>query len=456
MMERRYLKRLVEWNESVNRKPLIVWGARQVGKTYLIKDIFAERYFPGKYIYIDCREESEFCRYCETHTKASEIIEYLSLDKGITIDSSILLIFDEVQECPSIITLMKYMCQNHREIPVIVTGSMVRIRIKRKNRGPQQNEFLFPVGKIDEMTIYPMSFGEYLYNRNKMMYDKVVECYRSRIPMESAFHSMAMDYFYEFLLIGGMPESVSVYLDTGSLNESRKVLKALYGNYLADMELYQASPESIIRTRAIFSNICTFLNRESENFSPSIVEKGAKNRDMRSPIDWLREAHVIYISNKVEGHVTFPLMGSNGTFRIYLADMGMFSYQSGINPTRFITGDGRDTLSGVFYENYAATELGSKGIPLFHWCGKGDSEFEFILEDDGFAIPVDVKKKKGPLNSLGKFRDNNRFKYAVKVSRNNYGFDETTGILTIPFYQLFLFAEDMADDRIPESLFNER
>ena len=443
-MERRSLKDLVEWNESINRKPLIVWGARQVGKTYLIKDIFAERYYHGKYIYIDCAQESEFCRYCETHNKASEIIEYLSLYKGVTIDSSTLLIFDEVQECLPVITLLKYMCQDYHEIPIIATGSMVRIRIKRKKRGSNQKGFLFPVGKIDEMTLYPMSFGEYLYNRNRLMYDKVVECYRGKIPMENSIHLLAMDMFYEYLLIGGMPESVSAYLETNNLNESRKVLKALYSNYLSDMDLYQASPESIIRARAIFSNICAFLNRESENFSPSIIEKGLRNRDMRSPIDWLKEAHIIYISNKIEGHITFPLIDSNSTFRIFLADMGMFSYQSGINPVRFITGDGRDSLSGIFYENYAATEFGSRGIPLFYWRGKGNSEFEFILEDGGFAIPVDVKRKKGSMNSLGRFRDNNRFKYAVKVSRNNYGFDENTGTLTIPFYQLFLFADDIA------------
>jgi len=454
MLERRCIQDLEKWNGSNNRKPLMVWGARQVGKTYLVKDIFAERHYRGRYVYIDCREEREFCRYCETHTRVSDVLEYISLDKGVSLDSSTLLIFDEVQECPAVITLMKYLCQDRREIPVIVTGSMVRIRIKRKKRGPKQEEFLFPVGKIDEITLYPMSFDEYLYNRNRPLYDQVVECYRSKVPMKDDFHSMALDAFYEYLLVGGMPESVSAYLESGNLNESRKVLKSLYGNYLLDMDLYQASPESVIRSRAIFSNICSFLNRESKNFSPSMVESGARNRDMRSPLDWLKEAHMIYISNKVEGHITFPLTGSDDNFRIYLADAGMFSYQSGVNPVRFITGDGRDALSGVFYENFVAEELGSRGVPLFYWCGKGSSEFEFILEDDGFGIPVEVKRKKGPPSSLGRFRDINRFKYAVKVSRNNYGYDETTGTLTIPFYQLFLFADEIADDSIPEDLFH--
>ena len=449
-MDRRCLKDLIRWNSSADRKPLLVWGARQVGKTYLVKDIFAERFYPGRYIYIDCHEEQAFCRFCETHPKSKDVLEYISLDRGVTVDSSTLLIFDEVQECLPVVTLMKYMCQDHRDIPMIVTGSMVRIRIKRKKRGPEQKGFLFPVGKIDEITVYPMSFDEYLYNRNRKMYDRIIETYGNGEPMEQPFHEMAMGIFYEYLLIGGMPESVSAYLRTGSLNESRRVLKTLYGNYLADMDLYQASPESIIRARAIFSNICVFLNRESKNFSPSLIEKGTRNRDMRSPLDWLKEAHVIYTSDRVEGRVTFPMTASAGTFRIYLADMGMFSYQSGVNPTEFITGDGRESLSGVFYENFAAEELGSRGIPLFYWTGKNGSEFEFILKDGGYAVPLDVKKTHGKLNSLGRFREHNSFGYAVKVSGNNYGFDERTGILTIPFYELFLLADRIADDTSSE------
>jgi predicted AAA+ superfamily ATPase len=286
------------------------------------------------------------------------------------------------------------------------------------------------------------------------MYEKIVEAYHSKSPMAQPFHDMAMKMFYEYLLVGGMPEAVSTYLETGSLNESRKVLKVLYGNYLADMDLYQASSESIIRSRAIFSNICNFLNKESKNFTPSLVEKGTKTRDMRSPIDWLKEAHVIYTSQKVDGRVVFPITESEGPFRIYLSDMGMFSYQSGINPVSFITGDGRDSLSGIFYENFAAEELGSRGIPLFYWSGKAKAEFEFILNDNGFAIPLDVKRTKGSLSSLRKFREHNRFSYAVKVSRNNYGFDNDTGTLTIPFYELFLFADQITNDRIPDGIFS--
>jgi predicted AAA+ superfamily ATPase len=178
-----------------------------------------------------------------------------------------------------------------------------------------------------------------------------------------------------------------------------------------------------------------------------LVEKGPRTRDLRSPLDWLSEAHVVNIAKQLDEHVSFPLMEKEGLFRIYLGDVGMFTFQSNVNPVSFVSEDGRNTLSGIFYENFVAEELTSRGFPLFYWRGKGDSEFEFILDHGGYAIPVDVKKRKGPLRSLDRFMEHNRFDYAVKVSGNNYGFDESRRILTIPFYQFFLYMDGLLEER---------
>ena len=445
-MERRYLKNLIDWKDEDDRKPLMVWGARQCGKTYLIRDIFADRYFNGKHVYIDCNQEPEFVEFCNDHPRPKDVIDYISLKWKMDIDDSTLIIFDEVQECPAIITMLKYFCQEFREIPIIATGSMVRIKIKRKKRGRGDKEFFFPVGKINELTITPMSFDEYLYNRNKRLYDLVVKKYGDEEPLDDAYHTLAMDTLYEYLLIGGMPEAVDVFLRTENYLRSREKIVELYNNYLNDMELYQASPESIVRSRRIFKTIYEQLNKTSKNFSPSLVEKGARTRDMRSALDWLAEARIINISRMVTDHVTSPLTADEDSlFRIYLNDIGMFSYQSEINPALFLSDKGRDSLTGIFFENYAAEELNARGIPLFYWCGKGGSEFEFVFNRYGTIIPMDVKKKKGPLTSLNRFKEQNKLDYAVKVSSNNYGFDETNRILTIPLYQLFLFADQMAD-----------
>lgn len=437
-MYRKYLEDLIEWKNDEYRKPLICWGARQVGKTYLIKEIFAKEFYPNKYIYIDCRVEQKFVNYCNNHVNAREIIEYLSLDKDMIIDKDTLLIFDEAQECLPIITLMKYFCQEFREIPVIVSGSMVRIKLKRENnkRGNSEGgKFLFPVGKINQLTIYPMNFEEFLLNRNKQLYDNLLNSYENNNVCSDLVHSKAMEVFYEYLLIGGMPEAVQMFLETGSYQRAKNTLTELYDNYLADMDLYQASPESLVRTKKIFENIYTQLNKENKNFKASLIEKDAKGRDLRSPIEWLSLAYLVNKASLIKETVTIPLIDSDESlYKIYLSDIGIFSYQSKINGTTFIDKNVRNSLSGIFYENYVACELARGGYKLFYWKGKGDSEFEFIIEYDSTVIPIDVKKSKGRLDSLEKFKNHNKLFMAIKISENKYGYDKTNKILTIPFY----------------------
>ncbi len=439
-MYRKYINNLVNWLNSDRRKPLMVWGARQVGKTTLIKDIFAEQYFKDKYIYIDCRTNHAFVDYCMNHVNAKEIINYLELENDIVIDKNVLLIFDEAQECLPIITLMKYFCQDYQEVPIIVTGSMVRIKIQRETRkrgNGINNQFLFPVGKINQLTIYPMNFEEFLINRNKSLYEKLINSFNKGEKCDDLVHSKAIEIFYEYLLVGGMPEAVDVFLKTKDFQQSREVLKELYDNYLSDMELYQASPESIIRAKTIFGSIFTQLNKESKNFKSSLIESGSRNRDMRSPIDWLTLAYIVNKSSLVKETVTIPLIDTEESlYRLYLSDIGLFSYQSRVNPTTFIDKSSRNSLSGIFFENYVAIELVNAGYKLFYWKGKGNSEFEFIIEYDSNIIPIDVKKSKGSLDSLDKYKNHNKLFIAVKISENKLGYDESSKILTVPFYNV--------------------
>lgn len=440
-MYRKYINNLIEWKNNKAKKPLIVWGARQVGKTYLIKNIFAEKYFKNNYIYVDCRLDNDFVNYCKTHLDPKDIINYLSLDKNKVIDENVLLIFDEVQECLPIITALKYFNQDYPEIPVIATGSMVRIKIKRINK---KNEFLFPIGKINQLTIYPMNFEEFLYNRNNLLYNHLITYFADKKEIEEMVHEKLINCFYEYLLIGGMPEVVDTFIETNSYQKSIEVLKELYDNYLADMELYQASPESIIRAKKVFENIYVQLNKETKNFKSSLIEKKFKSRDLMSPIDWLTTTFLVNKSKLLKEKVTIPLIDSDESlYRLYLSDIGMFSYQSGINAKTFISKDGQNSLSGIFFENYVATELINNGYKLFYWKGKNNSEFEFLIQIGNNIVPIDVKKGKGKLNSLDKYKEHNKLDYVIKVSSNKYGYDEKTKILTIPFYSLFLVLKEV-------------
>lgn len=447
-MQRNSLQKLIEWNNDKDRKPMIVWGARQVGKTYLIKDIFAETFYKDSYIYVDCKKEDEIRNFCMKTVNASKIIEYISLYFGKEITDNILLIFDEVQECPNIVSSLKYFCQDFRDIPVIATGSMVRIKIQREIRkrgNTHTDKFLFPVGKINQMTVYPMTFDEFLMNSNHILYKKIKDTYIAKEPLTAEIHEMAMDYVYKYLLVGGMPEAVDAYINSNNFLKSREILKVLYDNYLSDMELYQASQESVLRSRKIYQNIYKELNKESKNFSPGLIETNTRIRDYATSIQWLTFAHVVNQSFQLKEHISLPLIQDNDSnFRLFLGDIGMFSYQSGVNAASFISSERENTLSGIFFENFVASELIAKGNKLFYWRGKNSSELEFIIESDNKLYPIDVKKGKGSLNSIEKFSNHNKYEIAIKVSKNNFGYNKEKKILTIPFYFFSFVADDFS------------
>ncbi len=453
-MKRNAMQKLIDWNNSKKRKPLIVWGARQVGKTYLVRDLFAETIYCGNYIYIDCKIEDEIRNFCTETANPAKIIEYISLFKGKKITENTLLIFDEVQECPNIVSSLKYFCQDYRQMPLIATGSMVRIKIQRETnkRGVSHSgKFLFPVGKINQLTIYPMTFDEYLMNSNEAMYEIVKGAYEKKTPLDAKIHELVLDQLYRYLLVGGMPEAVETFIDTGDLMESREILQTLYDNYLSDMELYQASKEAVLRSRTLFANIYRELNKESKNFSPGLIESKSKTRDFATSIQWLTMAHIVNQSFQLKEHITLPLIAdSESCFRLFLGDIGMFSYQSGINAASFVSSERENTLSGIFYENFVANELTAKGHSLYYWRGKASAELEFIVESDNHLYPIDVKKGRGTLNSLEKFANHNKFQYAIKVSKNNFGYDSAQRIMTIPFYFMPFVAEDLKNGNMWE------
>ena len=424
-------------------------GSKAGWKTYLAKELFAEKYYKSSYIYIDCKKEDEIREFCSNTANAEKIIEYISLRKGKQINKKTLLIFDEVQECPNIISALKYFCQDYREIPVIATGSMVRIKLQRethKRGSKENNKFLFPVGKINQITIYPMTFDEFLMNSNKMLYDTIKNAYESKHLLDFQIHELAMEQVYKYLLVGGMPEAVEAYIDDGNLLEAREILKVLYDNYLSDMELYQASQEAVLRSRLLFQNIYRELNKESKNFSPGLIEEKSKTRDYATSVQWLTMAHIVNQSFQLKEHITTPLMpDSESNFRLFLGDIGMFSYQSGINAASFVSNERDNTLSGIFFENFVANELIAKEHKLFYWRGKLSSELEFIIESNNKLYPIDVKKGRGTLNSLEKFSNHNKFEYAIKVSKNNYGYNPDQKLLTIPFYFIPFVAQDLAN-----------
>lgn len=448
-MERTYLDKILSWYQNKDgRKPLVIWGARQIGKTYLIKDMFAKN-FTKDYVYIDLKKDQRAAEYFNETVNDENYLRFIESNYGKVISEECPLIIDEAQTVPNVLTSLKYFNQDHPELPVIVTGSMVRLSLQRANKASGES-VMFPVGKINSLSMYPMGFEEYLLNANKPLLNRIKEAYYDRTkPLEKYEHELALDLLHEFLCIGGLPEVVDSFLKNHSYVEAKEILNELYENYIADMSLYNISDEMILKTRNIYKNIFAQLNKENKNFKIASIERGKSNRDYFGAYEWLDLAHVIYRSKRKEGKVTSPLLEEEGgLFRLYLFDCGLFTTGSHTLQSNFLFKENRDELSGVFYESYVADEFASKGIPLYYWTGKQQHEFEFIVDINGDICPIDVKKNKGSLNSLKDFREHNKKTTAIKISSNQLGYNEENDILTIPLYMAFLLADDIIQGKL--------
>ena len=431
-------KELDLWYKSSNRKPLIVWGARQVGKTYILLDLFAKRF--KDYVYIDLMKDEDSRNFFNTTIDPKKYLDYIETRFAKRISNDCPLIFDEIESCLNVISSLKYFEQDYKNLPVIATGSLVRISIKENEN---KDNFIFPVGKIDSMDIFPFTFDEYLFNVNEKLYKKIIECFNDRKKMEDYEHELAFEYLNKYLSIGGMPEALDVFIKTESYVEAVKVIDSIYDNYISDMDQYNVSNETILKTRNVYRNIYRQLNKENKNFKITNIDKGKSNRDYLNAYEWLDLARIVYRNNKLDDKISLPLVEKNnsGLFRMYLSDVGIFTNQSNVNRADFFVKDNRNKLSGIFYENYVACEFVAKGIKLFYWCGRNKNEFEFVVEKNGEIIPIDVKKGRGRLNSLENFRELNKNELAIKISSNNFGYDETNNILTVPLYAAFEVAK---------------
>ena len=451
-MERKYLKDLIEWNEDPMRKPLMIWGARQVGKSYLVEELFAKVYYKGRYLKIDLSDETDFVEFAEKNSNLAKVLEYIEFHYGFKPDKDHLLFFDEAQECPSIVEMMKHFCEKRRDIPLIVSGSLVRLRIHRDSKKTNKR-FLFPVGKINQLYLFPMTFDEFLYAYSRRKYDYIKRCYETKESIDPIIHNEMMDVFRTYMFVGGMPEAVATFIanEADKMKAYRRTSKKIgeiYADYLADMGLYQTSTESIVRSRLIYGDIYRQLSKENENFKVSLTIEGAKNRDLTNPFFWLTSANVMLQSWCLKEKVTLPLTREEDSlFRVYLSDVGMFAYQSGLEYREFLI-DKENSFSGIFYENYLATELAARRIGLFYWKGKRECELEFVVGHNGVAIPFDVKKTRGSLHSLNEFRTHNKKGLAIKVSANHYGYDKDQMLLTLPFYYVPFFLDDLQEGEI--------
>jgi predicted AAA+ superfamily ATPase len=428
-MERALYKQLLAWKSPDNRKPLLLQGARQVGKTYLLKE-FAKREYTDC-AYFNFEQNPELGTLFESSLNPGMLIESLSAFIGRKIEpGSTLIFFDEIQVFSRAITSLKYFCEQAPEYHVVSAGSLLGVSVG-KSAG-------FPVGKVNFMTLYPMSFFEYLAAMGENMLLKLIEEKKPSEPLPEVFHKKLTRLFKYYLYIGGMPEAVQNYITHKDIKSVRRIQKDILNAYERDFSKY-SSPSEAIRVSEIWRSIPAQLARENKKFKYSDVKKGGRASRFESAIEWLRKAGLIYTTKNIKTP-KLPLTGyvDHGKFKIYMLDSGLLGAMLNA-PSQVIILEDKlfSEYNGAFMENYVAGELiavlGSDEI--FYWTSKSEAEVDFILSIDGTILPLEVKSGLSRrTKSLRLYADKYSPQKVFRTSPRN--FTEDGDLINIPLYAI--------------------
>lgn len=428
-MERKIYNELLAWKEGLDRKPLILQGARQVGKTYIVN------YFAGKEysnsIYCNFEKDQGLHDFFKD-LNPTTIIKKLSLYKRKEIfPKNTLIIFDEIQACPEALTSLKYFNEEANNYHIIALGSLLGVSV---NRG----HFSFPVGKVQFMTLYPLDFEEYLMARGeKELIDLICECYENNTPLDTAFHERALDYYKEYLFVGGMPEVVEEYGKNHNPELVRIIQQTIIESYQSDMGKYNKQSE-IPKTRIVYKNISTQLAKENKKFQYKNIKQGGRASEFEDAIEWLCLAGIASQNYRIE-QILLPLNAyrSLSDFKFYMNDVGLCGTSQDIH-YEDILGENPlfDNFKGGLTENYVFNQLITNGFSLYYWTSGSQAEVDFITRLGNDIIPIEVKSKiNNRSKSLGVYVDRFKSKYAIRVSQKNFGFDN--GIKSVPLYATF-------------------
>lgn len=433
-MRRKIYNDLLKWKNSSNFKPLMVLGVRQCGKTYIIEE-FCKKEF--KYFKkINLLEDLDVVKlYKGTDSSEKKYNDLkLLLDFDFDKEDSILFI-DEIQVSEELISELKFFNEKHGNVRIICAGSLLGVKLSRLNKP-------FPVGKVTRLYMYPMDFEEFLMAHNQdALIDKIKECFNKNEAM-GLLHEKALSYYKQYLLSGGMPDSISELLKCNNdfYNYDLSILNNIIEDYKNDMNNHVNNPSETLKIRKIYSSLSSQLQNASKKFQYSVVEQNAKSREFSSPLDWLVESNMVQVCMRVKLPEK-PLLGfaDEDTFKVYYSDVGIFNRLIN-NDAKTILLDDMKIYKGIITENYVANQFKANGIDLLYWQGKRESEVDFLItsENDG-VIPVEVKADNNTQSkSLGIYDSLYSPKYMIRISSKDFGYNPTSKIKSIPLYAAFL------------------
>ena len=434
-MKRFFEKTLQNWKETGMKKPLMVVGARQIGKTFII-DEFGKNNF-DEYLYFNLEKNKEVKDIFEKTIDDEKIISEIELYIGKKIDiEKTLIFFDEVQESENCIVSLKYFNESEKPYKIICAGSLLGVKINRFKGS-------FPVGKVRMEYMYPMNFEEFLLAVDKeMLRDQIKKSYSNMSPMPDYAHEQAITLYRQYLCVGGMPEAIKNFVenDLDILKFDSHIIEDIKDSYIADMKKYVSSELEATKIEKVYKNIPSQLAKDKKNFKYSFIDpndENARKRKYESAIDWLIASKLILINYKSKRmEIPLKVYTDEDMFKIYLSDVGLLTCMSEIKFPDIML-DKTFIYKGAITENYIAQELASQGESLYYWTSDRNAEIDFALytDEDGI-IPIEVKSGNNVKSvSLNMYIEEFKPKYAIRFSTRNFGFENN--IKSIPLYAAF-------------------
>jgi len=422
--------KLSEWKSNANRKPLLVTGVRQCGKTYIIKK-FAQENFKA-FVYINFEESEQLSAIFDYDYDVKRIVHELELHfKSRIVPGDTCVFMDEIQECPRAITALKYFCENMRELHLICAGSLLGVAIRKK-------QISFPVGKVNRLELHPMDFREFVLANGRTDLIQVFEQWPVERPIPDLYSVQMKKLLSEYYIVGGMPEAVKTWIDSESIEDVEQVQNDILRDYADDFSKH--APESdIVKIRWIWDSIPVQLAKENRKFIFSHVKEGKRSADLEDALQWLVDAGLVARLHMVEEPES-PLSGfaDKTYFKVYMCDIGLLRVKSRVAAETILGEDpSYIRFKGAFAENYVFNELISAGKEPYFWRSGNTAEVDFIFENRSNLIPVEVKSADNTqAKSYKQFCEKYKPGIGFKLSQKNIAVNTLgeTRTFSIPLY----------------------
>ncbi len=429
-MYRKIINFLETWKHSSYRKPLILQGARQVGKTYSILEFGRTNY--ENVAYFNFETNPKLNKTFEENISPDYLIPILShIAQQTIVREKTLIVFDEVQLCERALTSLKYFCEDAPEYHVIVASSLLGVAVNRAS-------FSFPVGKVDIKTLYPMDMEEFMLAWGEdTLVEQIKKCFKTDTPLPSALHDRAMELYRQYLVIGGMPECVMQFVETKDYILVRHTQNTILQSYLNDMSKYNTLNE-IKKTRLVYDNITVQLSKKNTRFQYKLIKKGGRAAEFENSIQWLCLSGIVSQVYKTE-QIKKPLENYRDidAFKIYVSDLGLLCAKKDLaaNDILYMVEEINDFKGGMA-ENYVNVQLTINGYQTYYWESPRGAEIDFIIQREGRLIPIEVKSADNTrAKSLKVYIETYKPDYAIKLSAKNFSFED--GKKTVPLYAAF-------------------